>query len=787
MIQIFVNNQQLDLYEGEDIKFTFQVNSIADIKDRQTNYTNSFSIPKTPNNMRIFEGLGIHSDTSSIPYTKPNCVMKYGGFDVIKKGWLNVVETDSVYKCHLYSGVINFFKSIENKTLGRDLDLSEINHSKNPDVVANSVYNEYYRYLIADFNGKTHYGVNDEIVNIDYLIPSVRVKYLWDKIHSTFDFIYHGEVFNDDSFRDLWLTYPKGNEPNNLEEVYNKTSNIYVEDYLANNAYTHYRHFHIQNTSITEDYKYKIDISSNLWWDWSNIYNGAPVDIWIKVVKANGVVSAFNLITSYGGSFSTSKIIDLEQGDNIEIYAEFTPYAAWKTRLDTTIVLHKFTETQINFSSELSEFGITDFVKEIINRFGLTIVTSEHDNRVFYKKISERIDRGNTVDWSGKYIERTSERYVYNGFAQNNAFKYSYDNKDNNHCDGVIMVQNKNIKEIDVAFASKTYAPELGRVEFKINENTVFESEIFKSHNKDIKERNNEKTIQYKPLNKRFFFVYGAVHDGDIKFGSEIAGVVRQDYQYATAHFAQDWVQLLKSYYSDLSTIINKSRIHAIELNLPLIEAFNVDFDRLYYFAQEQQYYLLDKIMFSKEKQSAEFIKIGTNAQTEISTPINPQPPIITQTLIEWEEGGTEPKSGADTIIRVKISSVQNNTPSPIVGRDWQYWNGNNFISLNTDSSQFDFNLNEIENKIRLRLRLSNGGALYSNELEYRRTDFRPCKRYKVIGAFQLYGGYTHVSYIDCQGQNQYLELDSLEEVEMCAQQGSIQAFGGTIELLGNC
>lgn len=203
--EIFYNNQSLDLYADKGLKYNLQANDIAEIKDRQTSYTNSYDIPKTARNQRILGGLGMASDTSPAPYTKPLCQVKIDGFDLIVKGWLNVKETDDNYKIYIYSGIIDFFKAIENKTLGKDLNLSELNHTKTPATVAASQTNTAYRYLLADYGGKILTASGK--IDIDYLMPAVNFKYLWDKIHDTYGFTYDCSVVDD--MESLYMTYPK--------------------------------------------------------------------------------------------------------------------------------------------------------------------------------------------------------------------------------------------------------------------------------------------------------------------------------------------------------------------------------------------------------------------------------------------------------------------------------------------------------------------------------------------------------------------------------------------------
>lgn len=208
---IWVNGKRLDMYSNTNIKHTIQVNDIAEVKDRQASFTNSFNIPKTPNNIQLFSGLGIHSDSSRIPYEKPSCQVKIEGFDLIVKGWLNITDTNDDYKIYIYSGIIDFFKTIENKTIGKDLNFSEITPYKGITEITQSWSNENVKYLLADYGGQTHYTSGTEtIINADFLVPSIRLKYVWDKIFAVFGYEYSGSIFEEEDFLNLWIPYPTG-------------------------------------------------------------------------------------------------------------------------------------------------------------------------------------------------------------------------------------------------------------------------------------------------------------------------------------------------------------------------------------------------------------------------------------------------------------------------------------------------------------------------------------------------------------------------------------------------
>ena len=196
MLEIIINGNSLEVPK-ESIKYNIQCNDIGDLESRQCNYTDGFSIPKTLENTRYFEHLGLVGDVSTLPYQKVNADLIDNGVHLIRGGWLEIQETAKEYKINIRDGIIDLFKAIENKNFGDNVNLTEIDHSKNLTTIINSFTNENYRYIINDYGGLTHLDTLTKI-NIDYLVPSARVKYLWNKIFTTF-------VINNKSGTNLWI------------------------------------------------------------------------------------------------------------------------------------------------------------------------------------------------------------------------------------------------------------------------------------------------------------------------------------------------------------------------------------------------------------------------------------------------------------------------------------------------------------------------------------------------------------------------------------------------------
>lgn len=661
--QIWVNGQEVDLYSNTDIKFTYQVNDIAEVKDRQANYTNSFNLPRTANNIRVFEGLGEPSDSSTIPYNKIPCQLALEGFDLITKGWLNITETtDNEYKIHVYSGLINFFKEIESKNLS-DLGL-EITHNKTVQSVKDSVDNDKYRYIWADYNGRLTTQVGSTTLNIDQLVPSVRVKYLFDKIHSVHNFIPQGNFMSTDDFTNLWMTYTKGEGEGDYVDKLNSENNLYSDnnwgryaDKYNNNTYA--KVFDIKNNNNVPVDRYIIEQSGyyrfvvNLDLTTDGVAQPTPAypfslhyiiaesgedftgKLYDQIQNGRAKNIGFPIIDNLGNRVYpiTTDPIELKEGQNIIFFWYWKINVANLPNPLGVVVNYDF-DLKIQYKNpvlvdpvaELSYFKITDFLKEILNFFGLTIFYNENSNIIQYKTLKERIYSDNVVDWSDKYINRTSERYVYQTYAQNNIFEYKYSDDALDFNNGKIEVGNKNLEETKTIFKSKLFSPEIQPVyfpEFPLNITVP----VFKVYDKEIDEKKpvtDIDYIKYKPVSKRYFFLRSNILTGNWTIGSKnIPGTTVNATRLAYASFDRlKMSDIVANYYGSFNKILTSSRLHNIDLNLKLPDVLTLSFDRLYYFKQEQQYYLLNKLNFDEKKAKGEFVRIE-RAYTVVSIMIN--------------------------------------------------------------------------------------------------------------------------------------------------------------------
>jgi hypothetical protein len=248
--------------------------------------------------------------------------------------------------------------------------------------------------------------------------------------------------------------------------------------------------------------------------------------------------------------------------------------------------------------------------------------TNDHTNEIFFKTITERVTTNVIIDWSEKYVERKDESYIFDTYAQKNNFKYNYNDKEDAHNDGFISIDNINIPASTDVWKSVTYSPLK-----ETNDNFIVGSgslpagqRIFKQYDKDVKPVSSTSQvaeIKYKPLSKRFYFLHSKPEHtavGTVIFGS-INSPDSQTFngnEIPVANFNQlDMNSIIGANYLPMQTILNDSRLHTITLILSKFDVMNLNFDALYYFAQEQQYYLLNKINFKNNDYSTgEFVRV---------------------------------------------------------------------------------------------------------------------------------------------------------------------------------
>lgn len=607
-VVIISTGERLDVEGG--IKYTFQTSEIGNISEVNSSWGWSMKFPKSINNVQIFEGLGLVGSTSGIPYMLIEVSVNYSGVPIVEKGNLKITETlEKEYKGHVVSGIVDFFNNIKNTTLEMiAAGQGSLSHDKTLTTVTDSwTGSAPYRYIIADFNGELNTDASYTDFKVAYLTPSVNVKWLMDLIFSTFGWTYTGLGNIDQD----WMTY--GNKVQEEDEV-GLTVGIFQSylwditinpqpslterlikadvNFTAGGSFnSQYVTYTTQSIQIEENGNYDIIMPKF-------IYNNISVSVSTYHVFNNGAL----IKEIYTGDYGIRKHLgQLSINDNItvKINAIFKgKYTGGSVGVELPTGIVAADATITDYQSASMEYNSIDFIKEVMMRNASIAIPNVKDKSIKFLNIDDRIN-ADVVDWSDKYVKRTSEKYIYNNYAIKNYLRHSYEEEDQEYHDGNFEISNLNLEQKHTIFKSKTYSSNQHPSLLK-DGITIAGYKLY-----DIEMKNNGQV--YKPLNDRFYFMRGEmVNDvGQIK----LDGTAYSTYYKA---IARDFDVIVDEEYPSIASLLNTVKVMDIELILNLFDIRDLRFDVRYYFKQESGFFLLNKLTWDSSQTitKAEFIKL---------------------------------------------------------------------------------------------------------------------------------------------------------------------------------
>lgn len=611
---LYINGNLIQLSPTSPIAQTKQVNDIFSLNTMQTNYTPAFSFPKTASNVRAMNKLGLVGNQSNIPYQK-NIADLYSqsGECFIYKGWAIITDTGNDYKCHIYDGNLELYKIVENKMCS-DLDLTDIAHEKTvPNVIASFADTLPYKYILADFNGKAVYG--DGKINIDYLVPSIRLSWLVQKIEEFSGYAINGSFKTNPDYLNRWITYPKGT-PEKLEstDIFISTdlvrAGVFDLIVVTNSLDTGDVTLGVDSKTFTANLSNSItlEIISDFRSTMKSIYKGNIRYYYIKsniYIVVNGVDMLIGFNDKDGAVKTTSYTFNINEGDvfyfkmipEIQAYiTEFGGNFVIPTLHSVTggfsrIDIHKYDAISFDFVDEFKKLPIKTVLNEIIWAFGLTLFKRKYSNIYDLKTVSEITNSDSAINWSKKLKSKESESYIYGSYAQFNRMRYKYNNLESTYHDGILAIDNKNLNESKTIIQSEMFAPE------RNSSNALgFTTNTYKLWDKTIKD---DGTVDYKALSDKFYIMKSEnkIFDTVKTIGSAFTLVEDTILNAPVESFKKmDFSSIISDNYSEISTMLNKSKLLNVTMWLTDKDVSNIDFSVPYYIELEGGYFRLNKI-----------------------------------------------------------------------------------------------------------------------------------------------------------------------------------------------
>lgn len=264
--------RSIDLYGEIPISVVIQQSDITDFSKVKSPFSKTFEVPSTSNNSHIFGNYFEVNGTDFNPFLKIETVVQYKG-TVIFEGFLRmnaVVNNPNFtnYELFILGSVSDFISEIQGTTL-RDLDWTELTHDLNYTAVTTSweakdnnidgLFGGNILYPLVhygltysntgsgatpnfsySFTGDTGFYLSGHSIPPTIFKPSIRLKYVLDKIFESSNYKVNSEFFDTDYFKSIYMdTFQNGKlgienvsgfNNSNIFRVFTKPNPIYTSN-----------------------------------------------------------------------------------------------------------------------------------------------------------------------------------------------------------------------------------------------------------------------------------------------------------------------------------------------------------------------------------------------------------------------------------------------------------------------------------------------------------------------------------------------------------------------------
>lgn len=241
-VKVYIEGQELDLFDDEQIQISSSVQNVYDISKSNTDISQSFTVPGTPNNNRIFQ----HFYETDVDSTIDHNLRRDGFIEIdlttFKKGRIQL-DKANVEKGKIKSYTITFYgKLVSLKDLFGDDKLSDLDHSSISHLydwtevygrITGAISSDVDYPLISsnrlwEYNGNSAYFIppnwltgvatNNNITTaggsinlLTELFPAVRLNTIMNMISMRYGINFNSSFFSTEQWRAAYLWYKNRN------------------------------------------------------------------------------------------------------------------------------------------------------------------------------------------------------------------------------------------------------------------------------------------------------------------------------------------------------------------------------------------------------------------------------------------------------------------------------------------------------------------------------------------------------------------------------------------------
>lgn len=644
---------------NESPAMNYQINNLAELKDRQMSYSQNIKLPITPDNCRALGFVDIFEVDTSIPYEPRPCRLLCDGVNIGGSGSILFVDKVTLLniECQIVSGTTDLLEKLENLDLW-DIDYDTVWSGAN---VGTADLSARWQYLLTTVDKGAQllpkeipfniFGTGSggrSRVDMRYLFPAVpfrrTVEYILNKqgyslVTDLDDFPQHANDYITPAKAEVSLpfvenfnglcsgavSYPLSSRPYAVNMYYN-----YIGDDTGKVSYSggfspeySYEDANLGNAVLkqgcvfTADAPTKLSVDMSINYTQQNMFGRIRGWVAIAYTTINGtdisqeprVQSLY--VSPRGGAAATFEDIELSRGEKLMcgfiVYLD-SPGAVTEVKLVSDIEFKPSATSDqdiaygdtINVLSSLGFKNQSEFLKTFLQAYGLTM-DIDHTTKTVYaytmNTLYKRRDAGDFYDWTRKLILEDENGFGFrlSSYAQNNYIKLQDNTDDDVQDRGNIPVADKTLESTKDLF---TLPFEAGRnLTGKISPSLTITVANLPIYKVEIPE-----VEEGQPFDITRTYAGGKAHivtvRGDLPVPVEVSenGVVKKTTSLFPAQHTPEQ-SYINSYYARFKDdMLKRSRTVEVSFLLDPWDVQNIDFFRPVWVGYFQAFFYISKI-----------------------------------------------------------------------------------------------------------------------------------------------------------------------------------------------
>ncbi len=404
-IQVYIEGQRLELFNDEKIVINSSVQNISDISKTYTDFSQSFTIPASVNNNKIFQHFYANEVNSTLDYNIRRSAVIEIDLIPFRTGKIQLesaqIKNGQVenYKITFYGDLVTL-KDLFGEDKLAALNYSSYSHSYTGANVQTRISSDAVdydlRYPLISSNRLWQYAgltpsqnINTTGGRISYaeLFPALRISRIFDAIESKYGIDFTGTFLTNARFKDCFL-YLKNKETfefwtdkktidfhqitnNQTDEVVfnlstNKINLTYSNNFTSGDTGVYQVNLDLV-PSIVARYIIEIWVNGILNQSIDVATGGSYNDIIYYVDNDNGLNQTIEIKVLATQSLSFTSTTDV-------IYSYLDSSSVLQNEYNTVTSLSQTLTGNLDISSNMPDMKVADFFAGILNQFNLTCV-----------------------------------------------------------------------------------------------------------------------------------------------------------------------------------------------------------------------------------------------------------------------------------------------------------------------------------------------------------------------------------------------------------------------------